>query len=424
MKRYRKAIAAGAVAALAAIAVAGCSSSQSPSSGGKVELSFLTFTSPNVTKAMWESATAEIEKANPQIKVKLLYTPTLDRQGYAKQLLASGQLPDILWDAPLPDFVKAGALLPYQPSDFEGLDIPKDFNAVGGKQYSLSNGAFISPGIFYNPDAFKKAGVAPPTTWDELFSAADALKKSGSTPFLLSGGSDTWSTGFLMSAIVSADVIANNPAWMTERKADKVHFSDPQFVGAVEKFVKLRDAGYFNSNALSINYAQANAAWAKGQYAMWPMGGWGGGVKSDKFTPGVFAMPTDSGAKILPTIVGASLYISAKTAHPAEARKVAVALAGLKSLQESQMKNDAQFPIVKGITPPAGTTQATLDGLKVYSDTSYKQVYGFPNTVTGDDAPPSGWVDEFNKAMQALVGGGSASDFVKSLDNSWAKLSK
>ena len=423
MNRYRKAVAVAVAVAVVALALAGCSPSK-PSSGGKVELSFLTFTSPNVTKKMWESAVADIEKQDPNISIKLLYTPTLDRQGYTKQLLASGQLPDIMWDAPLADFVKAGALLPYKASDFKGLNSPKGFNAVGGKQYSLTNGSFILPGIYFNPVAFKKAGVEVPKTWDDLLADAAALKASGTTPFLLSGGSDSWATGFLMNAIVSADVIGKNPNWMTERKAGKVHFSDPDFVSAVDKFVKLRNASYFNSNALSINYAQANAAWATGDYAMWPMGGWGGGVKSDKFTPGVFAIPTDSGTKILPTIVGPSLYISSKTAHPEEARKVAVAFASLKSLQESQMKNDAQFPSVSGITPPAGTTQATLDGLKIYKDKSYKQVYGFPNTASGDDAPPSGWVDEFNKAMGAIVGGGSAADFTKTLDDVWMKLSK
>ena len=421
MKRARTAIAVAASAAAVAIALAGCAPA---APAEEVKLSFLTFTSPNVTKEMWESAVADIEEANPNITVELLYFPTLDRQGYAKQLLASGQLPDIIWDVQLTDFVDAGALLPYEPSDLEGLNIPEGFNAVDGKQYSLSNGAFIYPGLYYNPDAFDAAGVSVPTTWDELLDAAVTLKANGTTPFLLSGGSDTWSTGFLMNSLISSDVLGKDPNWMIERKAGNVAFSDPEFLSVVEKFVEIRDAGFINSDALSINYSQANAAWATGDYAMWPMGGWGGGVKSDVFTPGVFAMPTDDGSKILPTVFGPSLFISAATKHPVEARKVAVALASLKPLQESQMLNDAQFPVVDGVTPPDGTTQATLDGLKIYEDDNYTQVYGFPNTLSGDDAPPSGWIGEFDKAMQALVGGGTAADFVKALDDAWSTLSK
>ena len=421
MKRARTAIAVAASAAAVAIALAGCAPA---APAEEVKLSFLTFISPNVTKEMWESAVADIEEANPNITVELLYFPTLDRQGYAKQLLASGQLPDIIWDVQLTDFVDAGALLPYEPSDLEGLNIPEGLNAVDGKQYSLSNGAFIYPGLYYNPDAFDAAGVSVPTTWDELLDAAAALKANGTTPFLISGGSDTWSTGFLMNSLISSDVLGKDPNWMIERKAGNVAFSDPEFLSVVEKFVEIRDAGFINSDALSINYSQANAAWATGDYAMWPMGGWGGGVKSDVFTPGVFAMPTDDGSKILPTVFGPSLFISAATKHPVEARKVAVTLASLKLLQESQMLNDAQFPVVDGVTPPDGTTQATLDGLKIYEDDSYTQVFGFPNTLSGDDAPPSGWIGEFDRAMQALVGGDTAADFVKALDDAWSTLSK
>lgn len=421
MYKLRKAGALVAVTAVMALVLSGCTPA---APAEEVKLSFLTFTSPNVTKQMWEEAVAEIEAANPNITIEILYTPDLDRQGYAKQLLASGQLPDILWDAPLTDFVDAGALLPYEASDFEGLNIPAGFNAVDGKQYSMSNGAFIYPGIYYNPDAFDAAGVGVPTTFDELVDTAAALKANGTTPFLLSGGADAWSTEFLLNALVSTDVLSSDPDWMVKRKAGEVSFSDPEFVKAVKKFVELRDAGFFNSDALSINYSQANAAWATGDYAMWPMGGWGGGVKSDVFTPGVFAMPTDDGTPILPTVIGPSLYISATTAHPEEARKVAAAFAGLASLQEAQMKNDAQFPVIDGITPPEGTTQATLDGLKLYEDKSIKQVYGFPNTLSGDDAAPSGWTGEYDKAIQALIAGGSTADFVKALDEAWATLSK
>jgi ABC-type glycerol-3-phosphate transport system substrate-binding protein len=414
MNHFRKAVAAAAAVAITALILSGCTAA-APTS--KVKLSFLAFTSPSITKALWESAVKNIEKKEPNVSIQLLYTPTLDRQGYAKQLLASGQLPDILWDAPLADFVKAKALLPFKTSDFQGLNIPKGFNAIGGKQYNLSTGLFIDPGIFYNPDAFKKAGIAVPKTWSDFMNAAATLKAQGTTPFLLSGGSDTWSTAFLMNALVTADISSKDPKWLAERKAGTVKFSDANFVHVVKKFIKLRDAGFLNSDALSINYAQATAAWATGKYAMWPMGGWGGGVKSDVFTPSVFAMPTESGAAVLPTVIGPSIYVSSKTAHPVEARRVAVEMAHLVPLQQSQMVSDAQFPIVSGITPPKGTTQATIDGLKIYNDKSYQQVYGFPNALSGDDTPPSGWGDEYNKAMQALVGGGSAAD-------AWTTLSK
>ena len=87
------------------------------------------------------------------------------------------------------------------------LNIPAGFNAVKGKQYSLANGTFIYPGIFYNPDVFEAAGVGVPTTFDELVDTAKAIKANGKTPFLLSSGSDTWSSEFLLNGLISADVL-------------------------------------------------------------------------------------------------------------------------------------------------------------------------------------------------------------------------
>ena len=139
-----------------------------------------------------------------------------------------------------------------------------------------------------------------------------------------------------------------------QRKAGKVKFSDPDFVAAVDKFVKLRDAGYINKDALSINYAKSTAEWDAGSAAMWPMGGWAAAAKVNGFEEGVFAFPSSNGSKVLPVSIGAAVYISAKTAHPAEAKKAAVSLITDPAWQAADMKNDAVLPIVSGITPLAG----------------------------------------------------------------------
>ncbi|MFT2621923.1 hypothetical protein ACMWQU_26115, partial [Escherichia coli] len=51
-----------------ALALTGCTSNSAPSDAGAgepVTLSFLTYTSPNVTKEFWEEAAAAIEADNP-----------------------------------------------------------------------------------------------------------------------------------------------------------------------------------------------------------------------------------------------------------------------------------------------------------------------------------------------------------------------
>ncbi|MFJ9241137.1 ABC transporter substrate-binding protein [Streptomyces sp. NPDC101776] len=421
--KSRRATVLTAALAISATLLTACGSGSSGSSGdGKAELKFLTFTSPNVTKSLWEGAAANVTKKYPDIGIKLLYTPNLDRQAYAKQLLATGQLPDILWDAPGSEFVKAGALLSFDAADLKGMNVPSGYGTIGGKTYNLWNGSFLVPALHYNTEAFAKAGLKPPTTFDELLTDAVKLKAAGITPFLVQSGSDLWSAGYLLQGIVSADVYGKTPDWLAQRKAGKVKFSDADFLGAVDKFVELRDKGLINKDALSINYAQATTQWKAGKAAMWPMGSWATATKTS-FKVGVFPFPTADGSKVLPVSIGAAVYVSAKTAHPAEAKKAAVSLITNPSWQANDMKSDGVLPIVSGIKPLAGTSDATLSSLALLNDTSYKHVVGFLNEV-GDDSPPPGFSDAFGKAMQGLIGGDSAKTFTASLDKSWDSLDK
>jgi len=44
--------------------------------------------------------------------------------------------------------------------------------------------------LWANPEVFKKAGAKVPTSWDEFFAAAEALKKAGVIP--LAHGGQNW----------------------------------------------------------------------------------------------------------------------------------------------------------------------------------------------------------------------------------------
>jgi ABC-type glycerol-3-phosphate transport system substrate-binding protein len=390
----------------------------------QVTLDFLTFTSPNVTKELWEKAVAGVEAKYPNVKINLLYTPSLDRQGYAKQLLATGQLPDLTWDVPVNDFVEAKALLPFEDSDFEGLSVPKGYGTISGKTYNMWNGGFVLPGMHYNKAAFEKAGIAgPPANYKEFVANLAKLKAAGYMPLQLQSGADTWAAGFLLSSIISADVVGKTPDWVQQRKAGTVKFVDPNFVAAVDKFVALREAGHFNTDALSLDYAKASTNWASGKVAIWPMGGWAAAAAVTGFDVGVFTMPTDDGSIVVPSTIGAAMYVSAKTKNPDWARKVAVALVASPEWQAADMKFDGVLPVVPGITPLDGTPSAVLDSAALAANQSATQVTGFGGE-NGDQAQPSGFSGEYGKAVQGLLAGGSAADFAAALDKQWDILSK
>ena len=299
---------------------------------------------------------------------------------------------------------------------------PEGFNAIDGKQYSLTSGAFMMNGLYYNPDAFTAAGIDVPTTFAELEAAGPKLTAAGYTPILLQSSSDAWANEYLLDGFVDSDVLSENPEWLKDRKAGDTKFDSPEFRSAVQKFVDLRDAGLFNADALSLNYSQASTEWATGKYAIWPMGGWAAAAATD-FTAGVFPTPGDG--KVVAVSPGPSIYVSASAKNPEAAQKVAVGLATSKGYAESVMVSDGQLSVIKGgITPPADTKQATLDTIELTKDTSYTTVWPFPTTASGDDAPPSGWGAEYNKAIEGLLGGGSIDDFVTTLDAKWDSLNK
>ena len=415
-----------AIAAIAALVLGATSISSAVSAAPKkTEVKFLTFTSPALSKSFWQAQAKAIEKANPDITIKVLFTPTLDRHGYAKQLLASGQLPDVIWDVPLTDFVKAGALQPYPKSYFTKIDVPSNFGAVNGKQYSLSSGAFMMNNMFYNEQAFAKAGISVPKTFAELKAAGPKLKAAGYTPILMNAA-DLWADSMLLDGFVASDVLAKTPNWLKLRKAGIVKFDSADFRSAVQKFVDIIDADMINSDVMSIDWGKAVTAWSTGKYAMWPMGGWGGGTgyKTNGFTAGLFPIPGNN--PVLAISPGPSIYVSSSSKVKSAALKVALGLANSKGYAESVMVNDGQLSVIKGgITPPKDTTKATLKAIAYSKSKTIKKVWPFPTTASGDDAPPSGWVGEYQNAIQGLLTGKVSVDaFVKTLDSKWDSLSK
>ncbi|MFF7995854.1 extracellular solute-binding protein [Kitasatospora xanthocidica] len=179
-------------AATAALALtAACSaggSSTSDGGSGNVTLTFLTFETPNLNAAYWDAAIARTSAKVPGVTIKKLVTPNTDYTTYAKQLLASGQLPDVMIGIAPADFVKAGALAPFPAEQLAGFLDPMA-GAVNGKSYQLPWATQAVPLVYYNKDDFAKAGIASaPTTWSEFMDACAKLKAAGLTPIEIGGG--------------------------------------------------------------------------------------------------------------------------------------------------------------------------------------------------------------------------------------------
>ncbi len=149
----------------------------------------------DTTEDYWKDLATKFEAANPgyTVNVQIIDWNNIDQQ--VATMIQTKQYPDILnenkysgWasDDLLQDASKLVA------SDVESDFIPafKDAGTFQGTQYGLP---FITStrALFYNKDAFAKAGIdAPPTTWRELVDDAEKLTKAGYIGYGLPLGSE------------------------------------------------------------------------------------------------------------------------------------------------------------------------------------------------------------------------------------------
>ncbi|MCM2423245.1 ABC transporter substrate-binding protein [Streptomyces sp. RKAG293] len=429
----RRTVVRGAVALAAATALVGCAAGGSSSSGGqasgkgKATLTFLTFETPNLNAAYWKAAIARASAKVPGVTIKMVVSPNTDRTGYAKQLDASGQLPDIMIAVNPQGFAQAGKFAPFTAGELQDFVSP-DSNAINGKVYQLPYNTQPEPLVYYNKADFAAAGItAPPKTYADLLADAKALKAKGINPFVVGGGgADTWADMFPLIAAVGTDVYADNPKWLGKRVDGSAKFTDPVFTNSVAKVAALSQAGYIDPVGLSRSYADDEQAFRDHKGAMYPMGSWfaaSADAKKPGFDVGVFAWPSDSGKLVLPAYTGGGLSVSSKAPDVALAKKWALAFMEDKQNLDASVRADGSIIALKGYTPPSNMGP-------VYNATYalYQQAVAAGAVVDafsiegGDIALPPGVADKAAIGVQDLMTGKkTAAQFSSFLDQQWAK---
>ena len=393
--------------------------------GEPVELVFLTFETPVLTAEFWDTNIAEAQKSLPaNVTVKRIVSPGIDRTTYAKQLLASDQFPDILQSINTQEFVDAELLQTWDTQFIEENFIIPYGNALGGKVYQAPTNAQIIPMVFYNKDIFEEVGAKPPTTWAEFLDVAEKVKQAGYKPIQTCGSTDAaWCTTIAASGVISSQLLADTPDWVTQRKAGDVHFTDDNVVAAFDNYAELVSKGYISPDDLGIDYATANKTFLEGDVAMYPMGSWflQQAGKEATFDVGVFMMPRDDGKVIVPFSVGGGTHVSAKSAHAAEAMQFAQAYALNPGTLAALIESDSAFPLLKGKTLEdyhVNVTPLFEEGYAYVGMEGTVQVDAFA-WVNNDSALIAGMTDEFSKTIQNLILGGDVQAEMQRLDAAW-----
>ncbi|MEV0622298.1 extracellular solute-binding protein [Nonomuraea sp. NPDC050404] len=421
-----KVIAVSAAAlTLAACAPAGSAGSTGAqqAASGKKEISFLVFETPNLTPQYWDEAIKRVTDKHPDIAVKKLVAPSAgERNAYAKQLLASGQLPDVMQAIAPAGFAESGNLHAWTPEELAPYEYPRS-NPLGGKIYQLPYNSQPTPLVYYNKKLFAEAGItAPPRTYAELLDASAKLKAKDVNPFVVGGGGkDAFAAGYIWMALVGADVYDQQPDFLVKRRAGQVRFSDPIFAGATRKFADLVKKGYIDRAGLSRDYPSTEKAFLDGKGAMYPMGSWfaaSADANRPPFDVGVFAWPTDDGEVVVPSFTGGGPIVNARSRHLDVARTFALEFNQNAANNDVLVKSDAAIIAIKGYRPPrmGPVYDATL---KVFQDS--KVVNAF-TVETGDDALLPGVGDKvFAIAQQIIAGETGGDEAAKLLDEEWVK---
>jgi multiple sugar transport system substrate-binding protein len=181
------------------------------------------------------------------------------------QQASSRTLPDVLMlDNPdLQQIASTGALAPI--SDFglsaegyaEGVVSASTFE---GEVYGLQPIA-NSIGLFYNVDMLAEAGITPPTTWEELKTAAAALTQGERY-------------GVAFSAVADYEGAWQFLPFMWSNGGDETNIASPEVAEALQQWVDLVNSGSASRSVLNWRQADVKDQFAAGNAAMMVNGPW------------------------------------------------------------------------------------------------------------------------------------------------------
>jgi len=424
--RWKQAV---ALAVVVTAGLAGCTSGgKKAAANGTVELTMLTFETPNLPATLWDAAIARVSAKVPGVKIKKLVTPNIDRTTYAKQLASSGQLPDIMLAVNPQGFAEGGRLAEFSTDDLKDFASP-DSGAIKGKVYQLPTNAQPQSLLYYNKDDFAKAGIkAPPKTWADFLTVCGKLKAAGITPIAVGGGGqDTFASMYPWVGTVGTDVYLSDPKFSQEITDGSKTFADPLFAKATDKIAQLAKLGYLDKKGTSRSYADHEKAFRAGSAAMYPMGSWfatSADNDKPKFGVGVFAWPSDDGKAVVPTLTGGGLSVSAQAENVDLAKKFALEWTKDKETSDAFTKADGTFNTITGYEPPPDMGPLFKETLAIYN----KAVTD--NTVTpalsieqGDNGLPADLTVPIQQlAVELLNGKSDSKTVIAKLDKEYAAL--
>jgi multiple sugar transport system substrate-binding protein len=312
------------------------------------------------------------------------------------QQASSKSLPDVLMlDNPdIQQIAETGALAP-----LDDYGITADGCAPGpvsaatydGKLYGLQPGA-NTLAIFYNKDVLEKAGVEPPTTWDELKSTAKELTVDKQYGFAFNATADYEGAWQFLP-----------PMWTNG--GDETALTSPEVAGALQLWKDLVDEGSVSKSAINWKQADVNDQFIAGKAAMMLNGPWQiPALKKAKINYGVVPFPVNTPDQTSVAPLGGEAWTVPLTADEAKMTKAAE-LVKCMNTDENQVKRAKEgglvptklalaeqfktdVPEIAGFVDSVGTARARTGKLGPKWPETAKTIYtGMQLVLTGQAEP-------------------------------------
>jgi multiple sugar transport system substrate-binding protein len=324
----KKRLVALALATLAPLTLAACGDDSSPASAKVDSLTLLDYYSDEPTTSLVQ---ALVDKCGTAIGTTIKRTavpgPSLIQK--VLQQASSKTLPDVLMlDNPdIQQIAATGALAPLADYGIKTdgyAEGPVSAATYKGKLYGLQPAA-NTIAIFYNKDVLAKAGVTPPTTWDELKSTAKKLTTGDQYGFAFNATADFEGAWQFLP-----------PMWTNG--GDETKLKDPQVAEALTLWKDLVDSGVSSKSVVTWGQGDVNDQFIAGKAAMMLNGPWNiPAIEKAKVNFGVVSFPINKAGQTSTAPLGGEAWTVPLTGNKAKMSKAAEFVACMNT-DENQMQ--------------------------------------------------------------------------------------
>lgn len=316
--------------------------------GETLSLWIMEGTNPEAEPFFDELATAFQDETGAELDVQ--FVPWAEAHDKFVKSIAGGTTPDVAevgttWT---PEFADAGALVDLTDAVSEaGLDddLVSGLVEAGTVDDALYGMPWYSGvrSVVYRTDVFEKAGIEPPTTWDELVAAGEELKKAepDMIPFPIAGDSEygvdpfIWGNGGELA-------VEDGDQWTSE-------IDSPEAQEGIEFYTGLAtEHGLSSPAATTWDEADLSDAFTRGDVSMMIAGSWtpaalveGNPDLEGKI--GAFPIPGPDGG-LSPSFLGGSHLSIFNTTENADLAFALVRMMGTGEFAEKWGQQSGYFP--------------------------------------------------------------------------------